>query len=157
MDNVELADGAQTNSRAFNFALPTTLKNKEEIVFLVQHNTPIQDVENCGENAIADWARLKRREQRMRRTWKCAELLVTLKAAIHRAHKENMDENDLPICLALKNWRRTSVKKERPNTPILLPRVMKEEAVTPDLQYPASEPSDILLDPNDFDWGSDAW
>ena len=83
MDNVELANRAQTDSRAFNYALPTTLKNKEEIIFLIQHNTPIHNVETCGDNAIADWARMKRREQRMRRTWKHAELLVKLKAVIY--------------------------------------------------------------------------
>ena len=60
MDEVDLADEVHTDSQAHNFALPTTLKNKEEIVFLIQQNTPICDVETCGDNAIADWARLKR-------------------------------------------------------------------------------------------------
>ena len=83
MEHIELADRAQTDSRAFDFALPTTLKNKKEIIFLVQHNTPIHDIETCGDNAIADWARLKRRGQRMRRIRKRAELLVKLKYVIH--------------------------------------------------------------------------
>ena len=63
MDNVKLADRAQTDSRAFNFALPTTLRNEEEIIFLMQHNTPIHDVETCGDNVIVDWVRLKRRAE----------------------------------------------------------------------------------------------
>ena len=112
MDQVELADRAQTDSRAFNFPLPTTLKNDEEIIFLIQHNKPIHDAETCGDNAIADWVRLKRREQRMRSIRKHAELLVKLKYVIHRAHEENMDESGNPICWTPQNWRKTMVKKE---------------------------------------------
>ena len=76
MDKVELADDIQTDSRAFNFALPTALRNKEEIIFLVQHNMPIHNVKTCGDNVIADWVRLKRREQRKRRIRTHAELFV---------------------------------------------------------------------------------
>ena len=83
MDHVELADRAQTDSRAFNFALPTALKNEEEIVFLIQHNTPIHDVQTCGDNVMADWVKLKRRERRKRSLAKHAELLEKLKAVIH--------------------------------------------------------------------------
>ena len=60
MNKVKLADQVETDSRAHNFALPTALKNKEEIIFLVQQNMPIVNVETCGDNAITDWARLKR-------------------------------------------------------------------------------------------------
>ena len=60
MDDVKLADEVQTESRAHNFALPTALKNEEEIVFLVQQDMPICKVETCGNNALADWVRLKR-------------------------------------------------------------------------------------------------
>ena len=49
---------------------------------------------------IADWARLKRREQRKRSIRKHAELLVKLKMVIHQAHEENMDESSNPICWA---------------------------------------------------------
>ena len=130
MDCVELTNNVQTDSRAFNFALPTALKNQEEIIFLVQHNMPIHNVETCGDNAIADWARLKRREQRMRRIRKCAELLVKLKYAIHQAHEENMDESSKPICWAPQNWRKSLVKKENLNTPLI---PIKKESVTPRL------------------------
>ena len=104
---------------------------------------------------MADWARLKRREQRKKSQGNHAELLVKLKVVIHRVHKENMDENGVPICLAPGNWRRTTAKKENPPTPICPPQWIKEESVTPELQYPASKSSDISLDPNDFKWGSD--
>ena len=106
MDNVEFADEVQTNSRAHNSALPTALKNEEEIVFLIQQNTPIQDVKTCGDNAIADWARLKRQNARVRREMKRRELLVKLKVVLHQAHKENLDENGIPICITPQNWRK---------------------------------------------------
>ena len=54
MEHVELADRAQTDSRAFNFTLPTALKKEEEIIFLIQHNTPIHDIKTCGDNTIAN-------------------------------------------------------------------------------------------------------
>ena len=131
MDNIELANGAQTESRAFNFALPTALKNEEEIVFLVQHNMPIHNVETCGDNATADWVRLKRRNQRIRSIRKQAELLVKLKAVIHRAHKESLDESGIPICQMSQNWRE-HIKREHLMTPILPPMVkVKEESTTP--------------------------
>ena len=66
MDDVELADKVQTDSQAHNFTLPTALKSEEEIVFLIQQNMPIHDVKTCGNNAIADWARLKRQNARVR-------------------------------------------------------------------------------------------
>ena len=70
MNEVELADKVQMDSHAHNFTLPTALRNEEEIVFLVQQNTPIRDVKTSGNNAIADWARLKRRNARVRREMK---------------------------------------------------------------------------------------
>ena len=87
----------------FNFALPTTLKNKEEIIFLRQPNTPICDVETCRDNAIADWARLKGQNQRIKSIRKQAELLVKLKVVIHQAYEENVDESGIPICLMAQN------------------------------------------------------
>ena len=60
MDNVELADEVQMDSHTHNFALPTALKSKEEIIFLIQQNMLIRDVETCGNNMIADWERLNR-------------------------------------------------------------------------------------------------
>ena len=93
MDNIKLADEVHTDSCAHNFALPTALKNEEEIIFLVQQNMPICDIETCGDNAIADWARLKRQNARVKREMKQRELLVKLKAVIHWAHEENMDED----------------------------------------------------------------
>ena len=105
MKEVELADQVETDSWAHNFALLTTLKSKEETVFLVQQNTPIVDVETCGDNAIADWARLKRQNARIRRENKRRELLAKLRVALHWAHEDNLDENGIPICLTPQNWR----------------------------------------------------
>ena len=92
----------------------------------------------------------------MRRIRKCAELLVKLKIAIHRAHKINLDGSGKPICWELVNWRKAQIKKEDKNTPSIL--VKKEESPTPCLLYPGTnEPSRYTsLDPNNFDWGSDA-
>ena len=70
MDNIKLADKVQMDSHTHNFTLPTALRNKEEIVFLIQQNTPIRDVETCGNNAIADWGRLKRKNARVQREMK---------------------------------------------------------------------------------------
>ena len=116
---------------------------------------PIHDVETCGDNMIADWVRLKRREQRMRRIRKCAELLVELKYTIHWAHKENTDESRNPVCWQPQNWKKTLVKKENCNTPLIL---VKEELITPCLQYPVTNKPFryTSLDPNDFDWGDGA-
>ena len=91
----------------------------------------------------------------MMRIRKCAELLVKLKYVIHQAHKENMDESGNTICWAPQNWKKTLVKKENQNTPLIL---VKEESVTPCLQYlVTNEPSRYTsLDPNDLDWGDGA-
>ena len=97
MDYVELANRTFTDSRAFNYALPSTLKNEEEIVFLIQHNMLIHDIKTFGDNAISDWVKLKRKERRMRSIRKCAELLVKLKYAIYQAHEENMDKSGKPM------------------------------------------------------------
>ena len=70
MDNIKFANKVHTDSRAHNFTLSTALKSEEEIIFLVQQNTPICDVKTCGDNAIADWARLKRGNARVRREMK---------------------------------------------------------------------------------------
>ena len=159
MDNIELADQVQMDSWAHNLTLPTALKNEEEIIFLVQQNTPIHDVETCGDNTIADWARLKRQNVRIRREMKQRELLVKLRVVIHWAHEENMDENGIPICLTPQNWRNLQVKKEHLPTPILPPLMeVKEEVVTPILQYPTPSISSwyMLLDPNNFDWGENS-
>ena len=156
MNEVKLADQVQTDSWAHNFTLPSALWSKEEIIFLIQQDMPIRDVETCGNNAIADWARLKRRNARVRREMKWREMLVKLRAAIHQAHKENLDENDIPICLMPQNWRNLWVKKEHPPTPIWPPLLrVKEELVTPQLQYLALELSlgYTSLNPNNFDWG----
>ena len=155
MDNVELADRAQTDSQAFNYTLPSALINKEEIVFLVLHNMPIHDIESCGNTAIADWVKLKRREQRRKSHRKHVELLEMLRMVIHQTHKENMDENGIPLCLNRENWKSMMVKTENPPTPTHPPRWIKEELVTPDLQYPDSTSSDTSLDPNNFVWDSD--
>ena len=67
-----------------------------------------------------------------------------------------MDENGIPICLMPQNWRNLWVKKEHPPTPILPPFMeVKEEVVTPILQYPTPSKSSgyTSLDPNNFDWG----
>ena len=117
---------------------------------------PIHDVKTCGDNVIADWAKLKRKNARVRREMKHRELLVKLKAVIHQVHEENMDENGIPICLTPQNWRNLQVKKEHPPTPILPPYIeVKEEVVTPILQYPMLSISlgYTSLDPNNFDWG----
>ena len=105
MDKVKLANQVKTDSQTHNFALPTTLKNKEDIIFLVQQNTPIVNVKTCGNNAIADWARLKRQNVRIRRENNRRVLLAKLRVALHQAHKENLDENGFPICLTPQNWR----------------------------------------------------
>ena len=60
MNEVKLANQVQTDSQAHNFTLLTTLRNEEEIVFLVQQDTPTCDIKTCGDNAIVDWVRLKR-------------------------------------------------------------------------------------------------
>ena len=159
MDNIKLADEVQTDSQAHNFTLPTALKNEEEIVFLVQQDMPICNIETCGDNVIADWARLKRWNVKVRRGMKQSELLVKLRAAIHRAHEENMDKNGIPICLMPQNWSNLWVKMEYPPTPILPPFIeVKEEVVTPFLQYPTLSISlrYTSLDPNNFDWGENS-
>ena len=87
------------------------------------------------------------------------EMLVKLRAAIHWAHEENMDENGIPICLTPQNWRNLQVKKEHPPTPVLPPLVeVKKEMVTPQLQYPTLSISlgYESLDPNNFDWGENS-
>ena len=81
--------------------------------------------------------------------------MVKLKAVIHQAHEENLDESGIPICLMAQNWRK-NIKKEHPPTLIQPPfMAVKEELVTPLLQYPT--PSKSLgytsLDPNNIDWG----
>ena len=62
MDQVIIADDIQTDSGAHHFALPSALIG-DGTLFLIQPDTPIHDVENCGDNAINGWARLKRKEQ----------------------------------------------------------------------------------------------
>ena len=159
MNKVELADEVQTNSWAHNFAFPTTLKSEEEIVFLVQQNMPICDVKTCGDNAIADWARLKKQNARIRREMKQKELLVKLRVVIHRVHKENLDENRIPICLTPQNWRNLWVKKEHPLTLILPPFIeVKEEVITLILQYlmPMESLGYMSLNPNNFNWGENS-
>lgn len=159
MANTELADNAYTDSRAFNFTLPTALRNEEEIIFLIQQNTPTCNIKTCRDNVIADWARLKRWNRRMMSIRKKAELLVKWKAVILWAHEVNADQNGILICLTLQNWRKTGIKKENPPTPIWPPlMVIKEESVTPQLQYPMSSESSgyTSLDPNSFNWGSNS-
>ena len=86
-------------------------------------------------------------------------MLVKLKVAIHQAHKENLDENGIPICLMPQNWRNTCTKKEHPLTPIRPPFIeVKEESVTPQLQYltPSISSGYTSLDPDNFDWGDNS-
>ena len=118
MDHIELADGVQTDSWSHHFTLPSTLKNTEEdLIFIVQSDTPLHDIETCGENMYSNWARLKRREWRMKRIRKHAELLVKLKIAIHQAHEVNLDKSGKHIHWRPINWRKAQLKKR---TEILL-------------------------------------
>ena len=97
-----------------------------------------------GEIEEVKWKEMKQRE-----------LLVKLRVAIHQAHEENLNENGIPICFMPQNWRNLWVKKEHPPTPIQPPlKEVKEELVTPNLQYPLSISSGYTsVDPNNFDWG----